>query len=214
MVIEIAYKGANCITVQTKQLLIVDPEVEAKSTIKKLIDKSRLQLATQTRLVVEPVEEAEQLIFDGPGEYEAGDISITGVAAQAQLDETGKAATMFRVVCAGELTIGIIGHVLGDVISDDQLEVLGLIDVLVIPVGGGGYTLDAHAAVKLVRRIDPRVVIPTHYKEDGVSYEVPQDSLDSFTKELGLEAQQEQTLKIKNGALPESLTIIQLARTA
>ena len=214
MIIEISYKGANCLAVQTKQLLVVDPVIDGVASNIKALDKARVQLTTNDRFIVEPSIETEQLLIHTPGEYEIGDMSITGVAAQAHLDADGQNATMYRLNLADELTVAVLGHVLGDTITDEQLETLGLIDILFIPVGGGGYTLDSHIAAKLVRRIEPKIVVPVHYAEDGVAYEVPQDSLDAFCKELGIEPLQEQTLKIKNGQLPDALTVIQLAKVA
>jgi L-ascorbate metabolism protein UlaG (beta-lactamase superfamily) len=212
--VEIAYKGANCVTIQTKQLLVTDPKIDGEIASNKILGKARVQMATHRRLMVPPAADSDQLVLDGPGEYEVGDMSIKGVGAQAHLEADGLTATMYRIKLDDETTIAVIGHVLGDNIKDEQLEELGLIDILILPVGGGGYTMDARGAASIVRRVDPKYVIPTHYQEDGVKYEVPQDSIDLFLKELGVEPQQEQTLKLKTRQLPENLTVIQLAKTA
>ena len=63
--------------------------------------------------------------------------------------------------------MGDIGHQL----SDGQLESLGKVDVLMIPVGGY-YTVDAPAAIKLVNSVKPRIVIPMHYRGEGFGYNV------------------------------------------
>jgi L-ascorbate metabolism protein UlaG (beta-lactamase superfamily) len=97
-------------------------------------------------------------------------------------------------------------------ITDEQLETLGVIDILIIPVGGFGYTMDAIGAAKIVRKIDPKVVIPTHYADAGTTYPVNQADLDDFIKELGAPVVEEDKLKIKAGSLPESLTVVKLKR--
>ena len=89
-----------------------------------------------------------------------------------------------------------------------------MVDVAIIPVGGSGYTLDAHQAIGVVRQIDPKVVIPTHYADKALSYEVPQMDLEPFLKELGA-SESEKTAKWKlKGAVPEILTLVELERTA
>ena len=86
--------------------------------------------------------------------------------------------------------------------------------LVAVPVGGSGYTLDAHQAVSVVRQLDPKVVIPTHFADKVVRYEVPQMELEPFLKELGA-PQYEKTAKWKlKGPLPEILTVIELERTA
>ena len=95
-----------------------------------------------------------------------------------------------------------------------QLEELGLIDVLIIPVGGNGYTLDATGAVTLTRLIDPKIVVPIHYADPAIKYEVPQDDFETFAKELGGTVEEAPKLKLKSAAvLPETLTIYKLARS-
>ena len=74
-----------------------------------------------------------------------------------------------------------MGHI-QDVLDEAQLEGIGVVDILIVPVGGNNYTLDAHAAVKIVNQIDPRIVIPVHYADKAVKYDVAQDDLSSFLK--------------------------------
>ena len=48
-------------------------------------------------------------------------------------------------------------------LSNEQVEQLGEVDVLLIPVGGV-YTIDGKDAISIVHQIQPSVVIPMHYK--------------------------------------------------
>ena len=83
------------------------------------------------------------------------------------------------------------------------------------PVGGGGLTLDATDAAAMTRQIEPRAVVPVHFKDDALAYEMPQDAVDTFVKELGagvLEAGPK--FKVKNDAsIPEQMTVILLTRS-
>lgn len=208
---EITYKGANYVAVQTKQTtIVVDPAVSGKKT-SKTADRAGVQLMTQSQFGRPATD--KQLVFDKPGEYEIGDTSIAGFDAASQLEPTQK-SVVFKIT-ATDCSIAVAGHINPDAASDELLEQLGVVDVLIIPVGGNGYTIDPHGAVKLTGRVSPKIVIPVHFKEDGVEYEVPQQSVEEFTKEMGLPVQNEQTLKIKQpGQLPETLTLVQLEKTA
>lgn len=89
-----------------------------------------------------------------------------------------------------------------------------MIDILIVPVGGSGYTLDATSAVALVRTISPKIVVPIHYADSGISYEVPQDSAEVFVKEMGAPVENVSKLKVKNdSSLPTVLTTYILSRT-
>lgn len=207
---DIEYKGANCVTISTKKTNVtVDAHLSAVG-LKDVTPKEAVAIATQMGFAVKS---EDGVVVDQPGEYEVRDISITGVSAQRLIDHDGsKQATMYRVML-GDVTFAIIGHVLTP-LTEEQLETLGVIDVAIVPVGGNGYTLDAHQAIEVVRQLDPKVVIPTHYADSAVKYEVPQMELEPFIKELGAVHETMTTWKIKNGLIPEVLTVIELTRTA
>jgi L-ascorbate metabolism protein UlaG (beta-lactamase superfamily) len=118
-----------------------------------------------------------------------------------------------------QFEIGTIkGVVIGNIdakLDDDQLEAIGVVDIVIIPVGGGGYTLDATAAASLVRKLEPKAVIPVHYADDALSYEVPQDTLETFTSELGAPVEESVSkYRIKAVAsLPQVLTVVPLTRS-
>jgi L-ascorbate metabolism protein UlaG (beta-lactamase superfamily) len=111
------------------------------------------------------------------------------------------------------LNIAVLGNVAA-ALSEDQLEAIGVVDILVLPVGGYGHSIEPKEAVSLVRSIEPKIVIPTHYAEDGVSYEVPQAPLDDFLKEMGGKHEEAvPKLKLKGGVVAETLTVQELTRT-
>ncbi len=209
---EIEYKGGNCVEITIKKnTIFVDPKL-SKLGLKDLGAKATVQLATQPQFAAPHSDEA--LLIDGPGEYEVANVSVRGVAAQAHMDtpEASKRATMY-VLAADDISVAIVGHVDPN-LTEDQLETLGVIDVLVVPVGGNGYTLDATGAVELIRKIDPKVVIPTHYADSNIQYPVPQAGIDVFIKELGAAHEVSNKLKLKAGILGETLVVQQLNRVA
>jgi len=106
-----------------------------------------------------------------------------------------------------------VGHVTSP-LSEDQLEGLGVVDIAIVPIGGNGYTLDAHAAIQVVRQLAPKIVIPTHYADPNIKYEVPQMEIDNFIKELGVTTEETPRLKLKNGVINDTLTVVVVQRTA
>lgn len=209
---DIEYKGGNGVVVATKKTtLVVDPKLSLVG-LKDLSVKDTVELATEARFMVE--DPAARLILEGPGEYEVGDFSIRGVAAQRHIDteKDEKLATIYRVE-VGDTRIALLGNI-APTLSDDQLEALGVVDILIVPVGGSGYTLDATSAAAVTRHIDPKVVIPVHYADSALSYEVPQDDVETFSKELGAPVESVAKYKIKSAAsLPEVLTTVIVARS-
>lgn len=209
---DIEYKGGNTVIVSSKKAtMIVDPRLSVVG-LKDIKTKDEVELATESRFRVENSD--ARVIINGPGEYEVGDFTIRGVAATRHIDtpESEKLSTIYRIEC-GDVRMAIIGNIASK-LDEDQLEAIGVVDILVLPVGGGGYTLDAMDAVSLVRAIEPKVVIPVHYADGGLSYEVPQEPLEAFTKELAAPVEQVNKLKVKSAAtLPQTLTIEAITRS-
>ena len=204
---EIQSYGANCILLHGKNARVVIDDNLADlggKTIAKVGD-----LALFTGVHGSPAQQPKILI-DQPGEYEVSGVSIYGIAAQAHLDESNvHNATMYKIVM-DDLRILVTGHIY-PALSDAQLESIGMIDVMIVPVGGNGYTLDPVGAAKIVKAVDPKLVIPTHYEKAGLNYQVSQQPLSEALKVLEL-APKEVTskLKLKPSELGETLQLVVL----
>lgn len=207
---DIEYKGANCVVLSIKsESVVIDPKLSLVG-LKDVTIKNGMVLSTQRDFAVRS---EGALLVEGPGEYETMNVAVKGVAAERMIDhDESKKATMYRIEM-GDVVIAVIGHVASP-LTEDQLEELGVIDIAIVPVGGSGYTLDAHQAVSVVRELNPKVVIPTHYEDKALKYEVPQMDLEAFIKELGVDHESTAKFKIKNGTLPEKLTIMEVTRTS
>lgn len=210
---DIEYKGGNGVIVTTKKTqLVIDPQLSVVG-LKNLAVKDAVELATEARFMVN--DETAKLQIEGPGEYEVGDVSIKGVRATRHIDTEADEpiGTVYRIE-AGESRIALIGNI-APKLSEDQLEEIGVVDILILPVGGNGYTLDATSAATLVRSIDPRAVIPVHYADDALKYEVPQDTLETFIKELAAPVEEAGTkYKVKSSSsVPQVLTVIKIDRS-
>lgn len=202
---EIQFYGANCVRLVTKKAVIVIDDLSA--TVTKNGD-----IVLFTSQHTSPKADVK-IVIDQPGEYEVSDASIQGIAARGHMGEADdQSATMYKVI-AEDVRVAAVGHVYPE-LSDEQLEALGTIDVLIIPVGGSGYTLDAIGALKLIKKIEPKIIIPTHYADKAVKYEVPQASLEDALKELSMEPKETvPKLKLKaSELLGESNQLIILER--
>lgn len=210
--LEVEYKGANSVVISSKKAKIVtDPKLSLVG-LKDASVKGMVELATEARFMIQS--EDAVVVFEGPGEYGVADFDIRGIAAQRHLDTENdpKIATMYRIE-TGDFKVGVIGNIY-EKLSEEQLEGLGVLDVLIIPVGGNGYTLDPAGAASIVRQVEPKIVVPIHYHDDALKYEVPQLELDLFIKELGVAVEESAKLKLKNaGALPASMTVCKLSRS-
>ena len=139
----------------------------------------------------------------GPGEYDLSNVLVTGIAAFHD-DERGARLgrnTVFLIELDGVRVchLGDIGHVP----QAEHLTELTNVDVLLIPVGGGGSTLGAAAAVKAINVIEPKLVVPMHYRAPG-SARSDLDPLDRFLREMGLAPQEPQArLTVTRQALPK-----------
>lgn len=210
---DIEYKGGNTVVITTKKTeLIFDPK-RSVFGLKDIPVNEAVEITTEGRFAMN--DPKSKLHIDGPGEYEIGDVSIRGVRAYRHIDETvgEPLCTMYRVEI-GDVRLAILGNI-APKLQDDQLEALGVVDIVIIPVGGNGYTLDSVSASTIVRQIDPRAVIPVHYDDSGIKYEVQQDDVQLFIKELAAPVEEPGTkLKVKSTAsVPQVLTTLKLERS-
>ncbi|OGF31522.1 hypothetical protein A2223_01890 [Candidatus Falkowbacteria bacterium RIFOXYA2_FULL_35_8] len=139
-------------------------------------------------------------IIDRPGEYETKKVFINGIPSfhdKKNGSERGS-NTIFKI----EIDHIVVAHLgdLGQKLTEEQIDFLGDIDVLLIPVGGK-YTIDGAEAAEVVRQIEPRMVIPMHYKIPGLTIDI--DDEKKFLKEMGGKADKETKLKITRKDLPE-----------
>lgn len=200
---ELQYFGANCIKIITKKATITIDDNLAQLGAKAVTKAGDISLYTgpYDAPSVEP-----RMIIDQAGEYEVSNVSIQGIPARSHLNEEGKfGATIYKLLI-DDLRIGVLGHVHPS-LSSDQLEEIGTLDVLIIPVGGNGYTLDPVGALKIVKDIEPKLVIPTHYEDTSLNYPVPQQPLEEVLKTFAMEPlETTPKFKVKAGEIDEGST--------
>lgn len=195
---ELQYFGGNCIKISTKKAsIVVDDNLEALGQ-KSITKPGDVALFTSEH---GSANDKVKLTIDLPGEYEVSSTSITGIAARAHIDtEDQKSAVMFKII-ADDVRIAVVGHI-DPKLSEAQLEALGTIDVLVIPVGGHGFTLDPVGALKVIKEIEPKIIVPTNYEDSKLKYAVPATDLETAVKGLSMDVKETtDKLKLKGSEL-------------
>lgn len=148
-------------------------------------------------------------LIEGPGEYEVKGVFVQGIVASHgawQKEELGK-NTIYTIE-AEDIRLCHLGDLNQKELSPEQLEAIGGIDILMIPVGGT-YTIDGSTAQKIVNQIEPKIVIPMHYKLPLLNVKL--DGVEGFLKVMGQEATEPQpSLKIKKQNLPTETKIVVL----
>lgn len=150
------------------------------------------------------------MVFNKPGEYEVAGAVITGINSfhdNTQGSERGL-NTIFHLLMdnLGIVHLGDLGQ---SKLTEDQVAQIGSTDILLIPVGGV-YTIDSKAASDIVSQLEPKIIIPMHYKIEGLKFEL--DGVDGFLKEMGAENIDPQPkLSISKDKLPEEPQVILLA---
>lgn len=146
-------------------------------------------------------------VFDGPGEYEVGGVFITGISTfSGKKEKADGLNTIFSYDFDG-LTVCHLGQ-LGHVPKQSEVEDLGAVDVLLVPVGGGG-SLTVPQASEVISLFEPSVVIPMYYKIPGL--EIKLDGLNRFLKEMGLEKVKTlESVKLTRSGLSEETEVVVL----
>jgi len=143
-----------------------------------------------------------------PGEYEISDVLIIGIATFHDADrgkERGENTVYLMEV--DEISVCHLGD-LGHVLTAEQVEEIGNVDVLLLPVGGVS-TINAPMAAEVVRQLEPKAVVPMHYKTSALSWEL--ESVERFLKEMGVkEIEPQPKLSLTKSSLPISTQVFLL----
>jgi L-ascorbate metabolism protein UlaG (beta-lactamase superfamily) len=124
----------------------------------------------------------EPRVVSRPGEYEINDVLIIGIATFH--DGEGGSKRGKNTVYLMEIDEVSVCHLgdLGHALTSEQIEDIGNVDVLLLPVGGVS-TLNAPMAAEVVRQLEPKAIIPMHYKTPALKREL--EPVDRFLKEIG-----------------------------
>ncbi|MEK7633826.1 MAG: MBL fold metallo-hydrolase [Patescibacteria group bacterium] len=188
---EIKYLGHSSFLIKTKTAKIVtDPYDQEMVGIK--FPKTEADIVTvshhhldhdRANLVM-----GAPLIIDMPGEFEKMSVRIFGF--QSFHDKTGGSERGENILYKFESEGISVLHCgdLGVIPEESFLELIGEVDILMVPVGGF-YTIDSEEAVQLVKKVEPSVVIPMHYNHPKLNQKNFSQlaAVNEFTKKFGIE---------------------------
>lgn len=145
-------------------------------------------------------------VVRGPGEYEIAGVLITGIRTYHDSQQGARLGqnTAFVIETEGMRLchLGDLGHVP----TPEQVEAVGDVDILLVPVGGGS-TLDAAGAAETASLLEPKLVIPMHYATPSTTRKL--DPLDRFLKEMGTSPTltPESRLSVRRSSLPHETQV-------
>lgn len=195
----------------TEVTLLTDPfESESAIRFPRTVAPDVLVLSHQDRkrFNLEGVQGTPFIISD-PGEYEVKGAFVTGIQdPTVDVGET-KRPVIYRFLVDG-ISIGFLGQ-LKRKLTDKEIEDLGTVDILLLPVGGGDV-MDAKLASEIIAEVEPRMVVPLHYDIPGIKAKLA--GVETFCKSLGVcKRQDANKLKLSKKDLPtEDLLVTVLER--
>lgn len=156
--------------------------------------------------------EQKPMVFSEPGEYEVAGAVALGIASFHD-DTNGSERgvnTIFQLMF-DRLNLVHLGDLGQHELTETQIAQIGEVDILFIPVGGK-YTIDSKAAANIISQLEPKIIIPIHYKIEGLKFEL--DGVENFLKEMGAEGViAKPKLSITKDKLPEEPQVIVLAKS-
>ncbi len=194
---EITYLGMSCVRLRGRdtQVIVDPPDGQLPG-----LGKSGLDLVVRTEGRTDtdklrPHDGGSQEIA-GAGEFEVRGVTVRGV-------DTGDGRTVMRVEI-DDVRVLSVGR-LDRQLTEEEIDALGHIDVLVTPVGGGD-ALGAAAAAKLVNAVSPAIVVPVRYRSPSSAGSGNYEPVETFAKEMGLaeDSYQAQPKLNLNGAMTGS----------
>lgn len=122
----------------------------------------------------------------GPGEYDIKGVCIQGLSAKTR--GSGRAEekkTVIYIIESEKIKICHLGRLGGEELPPDQVEKIGEVDILMVPIGGN-ETINAEEALKIMSQIEPKIIIPMYYQIPKLKVKL--GSLNEFLKLLGIKS--------------------------
>ena len=132
--------------------------------------------------------EGDPKVFSNPGEYEYNGVTARGVMtplADGQPQEERNVAFSIEI---GAINICHLGDI-SIPLTTRLIDELKPVDVVLVPTGGH-CTIDMDQVYQTLQDLDAKIVIPMHYKTEGINVDV--DSIDNFVRRMGLDEIQAQ----------------------
>jgi len=205
----IIWYGLNCFKIQTKETVLLTDPFESSVGIKPFQGQADIVTISEKEDLDNNIKaiKGSPFVISSAGEYDIKEMSIRGIVdfgTNGNKEKDNKENIIYVYEIEG-IKICHLGK-LNNLLSNAGLEKIGQIDILFVPVGGG-VTLDGEKADEIINVIEPKIVIPMHYKTKGLNLKI--DEADRFLKEMGAMATEKvDKFSIKKKDLPEGETKI------
>lgn len=197
----ITWYGQSCFRIQSGELVVItDPfskEIGLRPPLGQadIITISHEHYDHNNREAIK----GEPFIIDGPGEYSLKGADIIGISSRHETKGgKGSGPNTIFIIDMEDIRMCHLGDQ-GKLLTNEQLEQIQNVDVLFIPVGGI-YTINTEEALEVISQLEPKAIIPMHYKVEGLKIDL--DAVDKFAKEIGCKKEnmnvEKVTLKKKN----------------
>ena len=144
-------------------------------------------------------------VIDTPGEFEINGVFVTGVHMAPAKNTHGSVRNNVFVIYLDDISICHLGD-MDHVPTQKQVEEMGNIDVLLVPVGGQN-AFKATQAAEVISLIEPYIVIPMHYKLPNINLNL--DPVSKFLTEMGItKTETVDILKLTKSSLPEETQVV------
>ena len=198
----ISWFGQSCFRIEAKEGSILTDPFSKDIGLKPPKIKDDLVLVSHNHYDHNNIEDVgpETFIIKNPGEYEKNGIAVLGINSYHDKTEgKERGSNTIYVIKAEDMTVCHLGDLGQEKLDEKQVEEIGDVDILMIPVGGS-YTINYKEALEVISQIEPKIVIPMHYKIKDLNIDI--ESADKFVKELGLTPEKVDKFKIAKKTLP------------
>ena len=168
--------------------------------------KDQVVLITHEHYDHNNLDEADKdvMVIRNSGEYESKGIFVQGISSfHDKVQGTERGPNTIYVIKWEDMTICHLGDLGQEKLEDHQVDLIGAVDILIVPVGGK-YTINYKEAMGVVGQIEPKIIIPMHYKVPGLNIDI--EPADKFVKEMGLTPETTDKFKIAKKNLPQEET--------
>lgn len=189
---QIQYFGLSSFKITTKEAVIItDPFHKDSGLVPPRGNADIVILGEKKKSLYSATSGISGEHFDviDPGEYDIKGVTVAGLP----LKQGDKYVNIYLIE-SEDVRILNLGHIQEFSLKEDELEELGDIDILILPVGGN-TVLSASAASKVVNEVGPKIVIPSHFKMKELILDL--DPLDKFIKEMGGKSEPMEKLTVK-----------------
>lgn len=203
----ISWYGHSCFKIQSKEVILITDPFSKEIGIKPPFGAADIVTVSHHHANHDnsAVIKNDPFVVDGPGEYEIKKAVIRGIESFHN-DNKEEKNTIYTIETE-EIKICHLGDLGQKSLDSDQLSRIGDIDILFIPVGGVN-TINSKDAENIIGQIEPRMVIPMHYKLKGVKGCLEKlDDISSFCQSHSLDPKQTVSkIALKKKDLPEEDT--------